>query len=266
MSGQQGAAKGGRVSQREGNPNTCMIVGGIGCLSVVVLLVLVGTMVYFGAKSAVKGIVDSLTEAQPVELPQVEMSEEEYQALQERVKTFWAALEADSATEPLVLTADDLNALIAYHPDWQVLRGMIYITIEEQQIAGEVSVPLEKLPWDLEMLKGRYFNGKVGLNVFLHGDMLFVGVKSAEFKGQPLPQETLSQIQQENMAKDLMRDKPELEAMVQKLKSIEVSDGKVTITPKVTVAPASPSEGPPSAPTLPDGASEAEGMEGRGSE
>ena len=62
-------------------------------------------------------LVDEYTATAPRELPKVEMPAEQRQALKDRVEAFRKAVEEGTPTEPLVLTSDDLNALIEEKPD-----------------------------------------------------------------------------------------------------------------------------------------------------
>ena len=70
------------------------------------------------------------------------MPAEQRQVLKDRVEAFRKAVEAGTPTEPLVLTSDDLNALIEENPD---LKGKIYVKIEGDEVKGQVSIPLDKL-------------------------------------------------------------------------------------------------------------------------
>ena len=76
----------------------------------------------------------------PRELPKVEMPAEQRQALKDRVEAFRKAVEAGTPTEPLVLTSDDLNALIEENPE---LKGKIYVKVEGDEVKGQVSIPLD---------------------------------------------------------------------------------------------------------------------------
>ncbi len=67
-------------------------------------------------------------------------------------------MEAGTASEPLVLSSDDLNALIEDKPE---MKGKIYVTVEGDEVKGRVSIPLGEL--GLPMVKGRYLNGKADL-------------------------------------------------------------------------------------------------------
>ena len=68
---------------------------------------------------------------------------------------FKKALEAGTATDPLVLTSDDLNSLIEENPDF---RGRLFARVEGDKLKARISFPLEKLK--IGMLRGRYLNGE----------------------------------------------------------------------------------------------------------
>ena len=97
--------------------------------------------------------VDEYTATAPEQLPTVEMPAEKRQALKDRVEAFRKAVDAGTAIEPLVLTSDDLNALIEENPE---LKGTVYVKIEGDEVKGRVSFPLDKLKLPFTMVKGRY--------------------------------------------------------------------------------------------------------------
>ena len=90
------------------------------------------------------------------------------------MEAFRKAVEDGTATEPLVLTSDDLNALIDENDE---LKGTIYVKIEGDELKGQVSFPLEKLP--LPMVKGRYLNGEADLKASLFdGELIVTSTRS----------------------------------------------------------------------------------------
>src|ERR1700739_3913007 len=68
----------------------------------------------------------AFTDPTPAQLPRVEMSDTEYQALNQRVKAFGDAIDQDKPTEPLTLSAREIDALIQKSPG---LSGKAYITL-----------------------------------------------------------------------------------------------------------------------------------------
>ncbi len=238
-------------------PNTCLIAGAIGCLVVIALVVLVVVGGFFAVKGVITSMVDEYTETAPVELPAVAISDEELEALQARAAAFTKAVKGEGETaaepvsgaaegpevteiaeggageaaapaEPLVLSERDINALIQHDPEWQALKGKVYVSIEDGLVKGEVSFPLDEL--EFEMVKGRYFNGSATFSVQLRNGVLFVTVDSATLKGSPVPEEFMAGLRAENLAKNMQQD-PELREFLDKLERIEVEDGTITITP-----------------------------------
>jgi hypothetical protein len=161
---------------------------------------------------------------------EVDMPAEEYAGLEGRLKAFQTGLDEGRRTEPLVLTARDLNALIARKPELAAWRDRLQVEFEGSQVKGQVSLPLDdlaKFP-GLSRLAGRYLNGAAMLDVGLKNGQLDVRVDSLEVKGQALPEEMLSQLRLHNLAQDLEKNQ-DLSRTLGQLQSIEVTDGEVTI-------------------------------------
>ena len=68
------------------------------------------------------------------------MAAEQRQALKDRVEAFRKAVNEGKATEPLVLTGDDLNVLIEDNAE---LKGTIFVKVEGDELKGRVSIPLD---------------------------------------------------------------------------------------------------------------------------
>jgi hypothetical protein len=200
----------------------------IGCLSVFVLLIIGGIAAYYGIKRAFTGLVDNYTDTQPRELMQIAMAETDVQSVIERADKFKAAVKEGKATDPLVLSGDDINALIQHHSDLKDVAGKAYVTIEDDRIRGEISVPLEKIT---SMMEGRYLNGSAEFTINLVDGRLLVFLESLEVRGKPVPEEFMKKIRSENLAKEAQSD-PEIVSIINGLKSIDVADGYLTIIPK----------------------------------
>ncbi len=200
-----------------------------GCITVSVLALLVAVGVGLASYTAYKAylqLVEQNTSSTPVELPKVTLNEEERKTLDERVAAFKKALDTGEDAEPLVLTADELNAVLAEHGKTE---GRIYFRIVDDKLKGEVSLPLEEL--HLPGLKGRYFNGTATFRVSLEEGRLVVFTDAAEINGKPISEHVMSQVRNKNLAEDSMRD-PENSQFLNKLESIHIKDGKITIKAK----------------------------------
>jgi len=204
-----------------------------GCVTVLVLTVLVGIAGFFLVRYGLHkftAFVEQYTETRPMTLESVEMSKADYQQLDKRVTAFADAVNARKATPPLVLTENEINALIANNPAWRSLKGKVYVTIEGDQIKGKVSIPMDDLAQapGLSRLKGRYLNGSAALKVSLTNGVLAVTILSLEAKGQSPPPPVMAQLQTINFAQNSAQE-PKTQEMIGRFQSIEVKDGKITI-------------------------------------
>jgi hypothetical protein len=202
----------------------------IGC-GVLVVLGLIGAVgLYFGLKGIMGMAIEATTDAEPRELPQVPMTEREIEAVLSRANEFTQAVENGQPTEPLVLSSNEINALIQNHPDFENLADMVYVTIADDAIQGEVSIPADRfIP--MEVAEGRYLNGSASFTVSLSSGRLMVFLESLQIGDTQVPSDVMTEIRRKNLAENAM-DNPEIKPLIQKLDTIEVKDGNLIITPK----------------------------------
>jgi hypothetical protein len=203
----------------------CFFYGCITC--VVLLLLLVGALL--AGVHYVKKMVNRYTDTQPMELPTVQMPQGEVDRLKQRFEAFRAAVREQRPTPPLTLGSDDINALIAGGTAPQALKGKLYVSLDGDQLKGQVSAPLEQV--GLSMFKGRYLNGSATFNLAFRNGALFVTAQTITVKGKPLPERFMQRVRNENLAAELTRQ-PETAALLQGLEDIRVSEGKLVIVPK----------------------------------
>ena len=141
---------------------------GKGCMMLAIFLVLLAVAFFVGGYVGVRYVV---TQTKPKEIPVLETSEPEQQAVRQRWEEFKAgphstpvdATMATTTTEPapmstpvsnrIELTATDINQLIAAS---RKLRGKAFVSIENNVARVQVSVPLEKVGF-----RGRFLNGEL---------------------------------------------------------------------------------------------------------
>lgn len=195
----------------------CLIVGGLFVASIL--------CAGFGGYWFLSRQVEKYTSETPVKLPTVEYSEEDLAALEARVESFKEKLDAgETPDEDLILTADDINALITKNED---LKGRVFVKIENNQVEGDVSFPLDKLP----MGKGRYFNGSATFDVSMDDGFLVVTAQEATVNGEAVPDEFMEGLRQENLAKEVYKD-PENEKFMRQFEDIRVEDNKFILRVK----------------------------------
>lgn len=215
-----------------------------GCITSLIILVigvlLIGGGLYYGYRYLVNMAKD-YSETAPATLPPATMPVADRKVLHERFDAFTEAVKKDEPVEPIILTADDLNALIDDNPDF---KGTAHVTIEGNQIKAEVSLPLRKLP--VAELADRYLNGSATLRVSLQNGVLDVRADSLEIKGKPVPPDVLKALREQNLTKDVGND-PEQRKSMEKIDRLEVKDGKIIITPRKVKAGPPAADPPPGA-------------------
>jgi hypothetical protein len=197
-----------------------------GCIAASVLAVLmvigIGVAGYLSYRWIVT-LINEHTSPTPVELPKVEMAEEDRAAVRARFDAFSKAVDKGEDTEPLVLTGDELNVLLA---DKAEVAGKVYFIIEGDKLKGQVSFPLDA--FRIPGVTGRYFNGKATFLASMHEGHLVVMVDSAEVNGKPIAEQFMAGLRNKNLAEDAAKD-PDNAKLLNKLESLEIKDGKITL-------------------------------------
>lgn len=215
----------------KGFPWGCLIGG---CLTALLLmLVSLGAIGFFSYRYFQQQVAQ-YTSQQPRLLPVVEVSPEKLQQLEIEVKQFQEMVEKGDTPEPLVLSSDDLNALLSQQ---EALRGRVFVTIEDGLIQADVSFPTDAIPG----AQGRFFNGSVGVDASLENGVLIVTLENAEVNGQDVPETIMSQLRKENLAKEAYKD-PEVAKTLSKFKSLVIEGDKLILTPNPTVLPGDKTE------------------------
>jgi hypothetical protein len=201
-----------------------------GCIIALVLALLMAILLavsaYFLYRFSDK-MVKEYTATTAQELPRVEMPAEKRQALKDRVEAFRKAVNEGTPTEPLILTSDDLNALIEENEE---LKGKFFVKVEGDEIKAQVSIPLDPLAQGpfRAMFQGRYLNGEADLKASLKDGVLIVTLDSIEVNGKRPPEEIMKGIREQNLAKDAYKEEKNAN-LIRKIESLEVKDGKIIL-------------------------------------
>jgi hypothetical protein len=203
-----------------------------GCLfrafvTVVVLAVVVGGGGYLAYRYAVHRIVIAYTEMTPLDFGPPGLSPAEFGALDGRLAGFAHAVRNKTPVEPLVLTGEELSALVARIPEFSNLGGRARFSIGDGEIRADLSLPLERMGYP-----DRWFNGSAAFAVTLENGVLIITLRSASVKGEPVPGWIVRRLQDRNLAKDLY-DKPLTASFIARLESIEVGNGRITVVPRL---------------------------------
>ena len=192
------------------------------------LLVVVLVAGLIGLRFAKKMITD-FTSTSPQPLPQVNMPQAELDALQQRIEKFRGEVLQGTAPEPLTLSANELNALLNSDPDVQAWKGKLYVLLEGNQLKAKVSLPMDQL--GLPVFRGRYLNGTATLDLAISNNLLRMTAESLVVNGKVVPEVYMEKVRRQNLAHEVNTN-PRVRAALEKIKEIQVKDGKLTIVPR----------------------------------
>jgi hypothetical protein len=219
----------------------CFFYGCVIASVLTVLLIIALALLAYVALRTANRYLEEYTSTKPRELPKVQLSEEQREEVVERFKEFRQDVNDGTATEPLVLTGDDLNALVEEEPK---LKGRVHLTIEGDEVKGQVSIPLT-LFLDSSMTRDRYLNGEAKFRASLDNGVLIVTLDSLEVNGKSPPEQIMADIRKQNLAKDAYKD-PENAEMIRRFESLQIKDGKIILKPRAPASAASkPAGGTP---------------------
>jgi len=167
-----------------------------------------------------RAVVDNLSETRRP-FPPITLSEEQRDAAWARAKTFFEALERRETPPELLLTADELNALLErlFQEDKIELPGRV--SFDGDHIRAELSIPL----------RGLYLNGSGTIDVGFSEGILQVFVTQLELNGKAPPQSLMELTKSHNLATPFVAD-PELRELLGRMQFVTVTNGKLKITPK----------------------------------
>lgn len=197
-----------------------------GCTTAAVLAVIVAVVAGIGAyrlASYVKGF----TSETPAEIPIYQPGAGEYEAVKAKIEAFKTAVENGTSGVELVLTGNDINAMISSEKDLEKVKGSVYVNIVDDNISLEISFPLDEVPG----FSGRYLNGSAGITVSMEPGILEVKLDHLEVNGELVPDEIMTALQSENLAKGLYNN-PEMAELIKKVQDLRVEDGKLILISK----------------------------------
>ena len=108
----------------------CCFYGCLGAAIAFVLMLAVGGFAGYKLWQVYQSFLRDYTGAAPQALPPLALTAEQQAKLFQRVDAFGAKLKAKQAVEPLVLSADELNALVARVPE---LRGRVRFALKDDR-------------------------------------------------------------------------------------------------------------------------------------
>ncbi len=213
----------GFVTPSKQFPWGCLLAG---CGTIFLLMVGLAIGTGIAGYYFYQGQIAKYTSETPKELPTIEYPPEEVKEITARLETFKKTIEKGDTPPQMVLTSDDINALISQNKD---LQGKVFVRIDKGEVAADVSFPMDAFPG----AKGRYFNGSVTADVTFENGVLIVTLANAEVNGQEVPQQLIEAMRKENLAKDLYKN-PETAKTLRRFESLVIDDEKIILTPKAS--------------------------------
>ncbi|MFC1823534.1 hypothetical protein ACFL9T_12560 [Thermodesulfobacteriota bacterium] len=196
-----------------------------GCLTTIVLCIIVGGLGMYGLwrlKEAAVGYTDS----EPMLMERGAISPERVERVKEKIFGFYESIQKGNKRGSLRLSEDEVNTLINSHPRFKELGGGVRISFKDEEIKGEVSIPLEGVP--LGLGEGKYLNGSAVFKVWAEEGLMVVTIDALKVKDGAVPEMIMAEIRKQNLAKELYKD-AEKARMLKRLRRVEVKNGKLVI-------------------------------------
>ena len=200
-----------------------------------ILLVVAGFLVFGFVKGVIEDGVANFTTDQPVAIETPEFTPAQVKDATDRYEAFYAAMKAGQTPEPLVLSAQDINALLFNHSDFKAIAGKGKVDIQDNLMKSAVSVNLEDLEIPVKFIAdavaGRYFNGEVTLSISMPSGRPTAFIEELEVNGMHPPEEMMAGLQQENLLKEAQSD-PNLKKFFDQISDLKIENNQLVIVPK----------------------------------
>jgi hypothetical protein len=147
----------------------------------------------------------------------------DYSEVKKRVEDFSASLQ-EGKGERLVLTADNLNALVAGDPQFAAARGRIYFEIKNNLITAQVSIPLD----GVRGFAGRWFNGTMTFDLKLEEQQLSIVPRAIKTGDREAPPEVLLAVQRFRWS-DSLYEEGQSSEILKRIKSIRIENNTLVM-------------------------------------
>jgi len=191
-----------------------------GCLIVLIIGLIFGIVAGIGAYG-VYSWAKSFTAEAPEEIQVLTPTQEQYELVHNR----WQNVDAKGAE----FSPQDLNILIAGHPDWSALKGKVQVEkIEDGLVTVKVSVPLSQIPG----FRSRYLNGHLVTSLSVQDGQVAVVPQKILVNGKELPNEILQSFKEAKFSSDLnasIQQDPNLSQWFNSVQQLTVENNKIRI-------------------------------------
>jgi hypothetical protein len=188
-------------------------------------------LAYRFGMSKLNSVLDQYTETQPVVLPVTKLPDAQMAELKKRIKGFQDSIQGHVNEGTLTLTGEELNALICDSDNPLFGRGHVYVTLESNEIKGQISVPADSI-LKLPMLKtqGRYINGSAAFKTSITNGQLYVYIDSLMVRNKPVDESFTTGLKVQNLADGFNRSTNSM--VLSNYDSLVIKDDKLIIKSK----------------------------------
>ncbi len=173
----------------------------IGFFGTFLVLIVIGLAIVFGGKYALDYAMEQFADENPTAFSESTLSPEESAILKEKFDSFFTGQGGDLS---LAMNSDEINHLIANHPEFTDFKDKVRFKIEGSQMKTQLSLPMDdfkKMYPDVPqgMLQGKYINADAVIDFRSTGKSVGAYVKSMTIKNKQVPASLLSNIQDRNL-------------------------------------------------------------------
>jgi hypothetical protein len=160
-----------------------------GCLTLVVIVVVLGIVLIGGGLFVVNRGINMFTATAPVQIQMRPAPPTELQLAKAKLDSLRSAIRNRVETT-IEFTADDINALLQNEPEFRGARNHARVSMANSIVSLDLSAPLDSAQWS--SLKRRWFNGNIQFGFSYVDDIFNFDVRSAEANGYQFPRVLLS--------------------------------------------------------------------------
>lgn len=208
---------------------------GCGCLGLLLLFAIGSYFAYNKIKTVAAELINEYTAPTAVKVEIPPLSPAQIDQAVTKFSAFQAALASGGDTEPLVLSGQDINALIQNHVSFKPFTDRANVTVEENTLRSQVSVNLEDLgipvPFIADAVEGKYFNGVATFSPGMLAGRPALYIEDLEVNGMAMPEQFMSEFRKTNLLEEALKNS-EFAAAIEKIEDIRIEDGALTIIPK----------------------------------
>lgn len=197
---------------------------GTGCIIALVVLLIAGA-IGIGFGMWIFNSLKAYTSDKPIDIPTVQATDAEYEAVKQKLKSFKQAANTGQASM-IQLTDREINILIAKDPDFAEAKGHVYVEIADGTMHAKVSIPLDWLP----LFNGRFLNGDVKCKPNAEGGMARINIQEIKVGDKTAPAEFLKSF--EDGFNRSFNEGENTQKVMERIKSVQIINNTILIETK----------------------------------